>query len=288
VLDRFDELVARSKKSHYIYRRRERGQAGTALMDMVRNAMGLVVGERGVDKRSVLYNRQGHKWIQIKRLNRTAPGYDRQRARTASDKLERLYGRYDVLVEYEFKNTEVYQIVLRLIKYFNSGNSNIILQNQAAYFQTEVVFEDKTERRERLFFSCHYFVRRALAANAIQKWWRRVRTVRKSERAVVNELRVARAQKLIGRWLRDLTFRHRTQLGKLHSFLHSTSRDADLYLQLDLYMHLPAPTDLLRLRPHPPKNDSQLIYSLLHRNTEAEIVEASGRSWIKLRFLSAA
>jgi len=30
--------------------------------------------------------------------------------------------------------------ILRLIRFFNAGNSNVILQNQAAYFQTEVVF----------------------------------------------------------------------------------------------------------------------------------------------------
>lgn len=29
---------------------------------------------------------------------------------------------------------------MRLIKYFNAGNSHVILHNQAAYFQTEVVF----------------------------------------------------------------------------------------------------------------------------------------------------
>jgi hypothetical protein len=68
---------------------------------------------------------------------------------------------------------------MRLIKYFNAGNSHVILQNQAAYFQTEVIFEDKSQpkAKDRLFFSCYYYIRRAIAANAIQKWWRRIKTV---------------------------------------------------------------------------------------------------------------
>jgi hypothetical protein len=36
----------------------------------------------------------------------------------------------------------MYKAILKLLKYFNCGNSGVILQNQAAYFQTEVIFED--------------------------------------------------------------------------------------------------------------------------------------------------
>lgn len=99
---------------------------------------------------------------------------------SASEKIGRLYSRYDILVEYEFKNKEIYQTILRILKFFNSGNSEIILQNQAAYFQTEVVFKEIMPKRERIFFTCHYYARRVIAANAIQKWWRRMSAVRQS------------------------------------------------------------------------------------------------------------
>jgi len=36
---------------------------------MVKNSMGLVLGEKGVDRRSVHYNKRGHKKIQIKQVN---------------------------------------------------------------------------------------------------------------------------------------------------------------------------------------------------------------------------
>jgi hypothetical protein len=175
-------------------------------------------------------------------------------------------------VEYEFKNIELYQTILRILKFFNSGNSALILQNQAAYFQTEVVFKDPTPQRERIFFTCHYYARRVIAANAVQKWWRRMKAVQRSERQVVREMKVSRAHKLIGRWLRDLTFRHRVQLAKTFSFMHAFFKEVELYIQLDLYMHLPVPTDLLRLKTTPPPCEPQQLYALLHRNTEAEIV----------------
>lgn len=100
ILDHFDELVVKSKRSYYIYRKKDGPPGETTLLEMVRNSMGLVVGERGVDKRSVLYNRQGHKRIQIKRVKRPMEKYDQQRVKTAWDKVERLYQRYDQLVEY--------------------------------------------------------------------------------------------------------------------------------------------------------------------------------------------
>jgi hypothetical protein len=86
-LDNFDQLVLRGKKTYYIYRKRPGELPDSLLLEMVRNSMALVVGERGVDKRSALYNRQGHKWIQIKRVKRTPLQFDRQRVATASEKL---------------------------------------------------------------------------------------------------------------------------------------------------------------------------------------------------------
>jgi RNase P/RNase MRP subunit POP5 len=63
--------VVRSKKTYYIYRSKAQDKVGaTTLMEMVKNSMSLVLGEKGVDKRNVLYNRQGHKRIQIKKVNK--------------------------------------------------------------------------------------------------------------------------------------------------------------------------------------------------------------------------
>jgi hypothetical protein len=87
ILDNFDQLVVRAKKSYYIYRKRERDEADTVLMDMVRNSMGLILAEKGMDRRSFLYNRQGHKWIQIKRVKRVHTDFDRERMRKADEKI---------------------------------------------------------------------------------------------------------------------------------------------------------------------------------------------------------
>lgn len=87
-----------------------------------------------------------------------------------------------------------------------------------------------------------------------------MRAVRASERNIFREIRVARAQRLIGRWLRDLTFRHKMQLGKLHSFTRSTFKEVELLIQIDIYMHLPLPTNLLRFKRNNLRNDPQLLY----------------------------
>ncbi len=34
-------------------------------------------------------------------------------------------------------------MILKIVRYFNAGNSEMILSNQTAYFQTEVVFENE-------------------------------------------------------------------------------------------------------------------------------------------------
>jgi putative ribosome biogenesis GTPase RsgA len=44
ILDNFDRLVVKSKRTYYIYRRRQKEPAESVLMDMVRNSMGLIVG----------------------------------------------------------------------------------------------------------------------------------------------------------------------------------------------------------------------------------------------------
>lgn len=53
-------------------------------MDLVVNSMGLVLGEKGLDRRSYLYNRQGHKKIQIKKIKKMSEKYDKEKAKTTS------------------------------------------------------------------------------------------------------------------------------------------------------------------------------------------------------------
>jgi hypothetical protein len=54
---------------------------------MIRNSKGLVIGEKGVDKRSLIYNRQGHKRIQIKRVKKQGVGYNHDKYLATTDRL---------------------------------------------------------------------------------------------------------------------------------------------------------------------------------------------------------
>ena len=58
----------------------------------------------------------------------------------------------------------------------------MILSNQTAYFQTEVIFdtEETVPKREKIFVGLDFFVKRTLAANVIQKFLRRIITKKRS------------------------------------------------------------------------------------------------------------
>ncbi len=88
-------------------------------------------------------------------------------------------------------------------------------------------------------------IRRSVAANIIQRAWRRHASKKNLKRDILKEIREQRAKKLIGKWLRDMKFKHRLQLNKTHSFLKSITKEQDLYLQLDYYMKIPRPTNIL-------------------------------------------
>lgn len=45
-------------------------------------------------------------------------------------------------------------------------------------------------------------------------------------------MRESRAKKLVGRWLRDLTFRHRMQLSKTHSIWRWGMKETEVFMQL--------------------------------------------------------
>lgn len=114
------------------------------LGQMIRVGMGLVLSQQGIDRRHLLYNKKGHKQIQIKRVASTSHKVDWDRVNLASDKISRLYSNYDTLLGLEFKDHKLYSTILHLIRYYNSGNTSKIAQNRAAYFQTEVVFQEET------------------------------------------------------------------------------------------------------------------------------------------------
>lgn len=83
ILDNFEKLVVKAKKTYYIYRSQEK-ERDSILMDLVANSMGLVLGEKGLDRRSYLYNRQGHKRIQIKKIKKMSEKYDKEKAKTTT------------------------------------------------------------------------------------------------------------------------------------------------------------------------------------------------------------
>ncbi len=56
-------------------------------------------------------------------------------------------------------------------------------------------------------------------------------------------------------------------------------------MQIDIYMNLPVPKDLLKYKASATEGTNQQLYQLLHKQTECEIVELAGRRWIKFRFL---
>jgi len=52
-------------------------------------------------------------------------------------------------------------------------------------------------------------------------------------------------------------------------------------------MNLPSPKNLLRYRLKEQFSEKgKNLYNLLHTRTEVEIVEAEGRSWLKIKFLT--
>ena len=67
-------------------------------------------------------------------------------------------------------------------------------------------------------------MRRAIAANIIQRSWRRYSSVKKMKNNVLKDIKEDRSKKLISRWLRDLKFRHRMKLNKIHSFMRSVTK----------------------------------------------------------------
>lgn len=62
-------MIVKEKRSFYIFRRKK-GDAEAMIMDMIKFSMGLVLREKNIDRQHVLYNRRGHKSVQIKRVKK--------------------------------------------------------------------------------------------------------------------------------------------------------------------------------------------------------------------------
>ena len=59
---------------------------------------------------------------------------------------------YDRTIEYEVKNHRILELMLKIIRYINAGNSSTVVLTETAYFQTEVTFEEKEKKAERVKF----------------------------------------------------------------------------------------------------------------------------------------
>ena len=111
-------------------------------------------------------------------------------------------------------------------------------------------------------------MQRTIAANIIQRSWRRFRAVRKAKKNVLKEIKEDRSKKLISHWLRDLKFRHRMKLNRTHSFLKSITKESELYIHLDVYMNLPRITNVLQYSLKKFSTDENCdLYKVLHQKS---------------------
>ena len=86
LLDNFEKIVYRSSTSYHILRSKSKNY-DSFLLNMVANSMRFVLIRKDVDKRSVLYNRKGHKGIQIKRVVSSKLKIDRQKLKALDSKV---------------------------------------------------------------------------------------------------------------------------------------------------------------------------------------------------------
>lgn len=93
---------------------------------------------------------------------------------------------------------------------------------------------------------------------------------------------------MISHWLRELPFRQKINMNKLYSYKKTIQKNTDVYIQLDIYMKLPHPTNPLQILKYESiaKNYNEILYQTLHKETYVEIVEISRRKWIRILFSS--
>lgn len=55
---------------------------------------------------------------------------------------------------------------------------------------------------------------------------------------------------MISHWVRELPFRQRQNMNKLYSYKKTVQKSTELYIHLDVYMELPNPTNLLKIKDY--------------------------------------
>lgn len=90
---------------------------------------------------------------------------------------------------------------------------------------------------------------------------------------------------MISRWMRNMVFEHRMASLKTRSYFSSAWREKEVYLHLDIYMNMPEPTNLLRLAEKLENKNS--FYDILHKGTQVQIVQNTGRRWLKILYPTA-
>lgn len=82
------------------------------------------------------------------------------------------------------------------------------------------------KKKEHIYIGLPFFVKRVVAANIIQRFWRRMLSIKDEKNIkVIPQLRVNRANKLISKFIRNIIFQHRLVLNKHHSFTKSIWRE---------------------------------------------------------------
>ena len=57
------------------------------LTEMPKMSMGLIIGEKGQDRRHILYNKKGHRGIQIKRVRKPSIPYNKNRTEVVDSRI---------------------------------------------------------------------------------------------------------------------------------------------------------------------------------------------------------
>lgn len=139
-----------------------------------------------------------------------------------------------------------------------------------------------------MFVGLDFLIARTLAANVIQKFWRRIMAKQNNEIDIIKRIREKRARNMISNWLSCLPFYHRINASKNLSYRKTIQKSSDVYIQLDIYMKLPIMKNLLGLEKYHEMDHApnELLYKALHENTYVEIIELSRRKWVRIIFPS--
>jgi hypothetical protein len=83
-----------------------------------------------------------------------------------------------------------------------------------------------------MFIGLEFFVKRSIAANIIQKFWRRITSKKNSQVNLVKIIKERRAAKMISQWLRNLPFQQRIQMNKALAYRKTIQKTNDMYIEI--------------------------------------------------------